>query len=74
MTNKSEIDRIADEVLQEILREERWLKSLKGCLPGTIHPRLEAEWIDGHMGEIQSGIAHDEARLEHFRRIRGYLG
>lgn len=71
---KSVIDRICNEITDEILRDERWLAKMKGCPPAFAYPRINAEWIDNHMGEIQSGIAHDLARLEHFRRVRGYNG
>lgn len=71
---RDEIAKIAQEITDEIIREERWLKNLKGCQRGSFCPRLDTEWINNYNNSIYSDISHGKARLEHFRRVRGYLG
>lgn len=74
LDEEKEIEKISNEIIDEILREEQWLKKMKGCFRGSIYSRNNKEWIDNHMGSIHSAIAHDDARFEHFRRVRGYNG
>jgi hypothetical protein len=63
-----EMTRISDEIVREIRIEEAWLKKLRGCTPATACSISSGYTLD----IFRSEICHKQARLEHFRRVRGF--
>ena len=65
-------DEIASEILDDILREERIRKRYSTPKQGSFVDRsFYSEWIDGHMANNSSEVAHDTAKDEHIWRVRG---